>query len=145
MRLLFFDNYKLGVLRDSAVIDVSGLVSDIPRAHPQDIIASVIERWSEFAPRFAEASDHASGVELASVRIRPPLPRPVNIDCMAVNYLEDGTLSERPPINGFQKSPSSIIGYGDVMELPDVPATIFEGEAELAVVIGRRRVECTGV
>ena len=138
MRLLFFDDYRLGVLRDSAVIDVSGLVSDIPRAHPQDIIASVIERWSEFAPRFAEASDHASGVELASVRIRPPLPRPVNIDCMAVNYLEDGTLTDRPPINGFQKSPSSIIGYGDVMELPDVPATIFEGEAELAVVIGRR-------
>jgi hypothetical protein len=68
MRLLFFDDYRLGVLRDSAVIDVSGLVSDIPRAHPQDIIASVIERWSEFAPRFAEASDHASGVELASVR-----------------------------------------------------------------------------
>ena len=56
---------------------------------------------------------------------------------MAVNYMEDGTLSEPAPINAFQKSPSAIIGPGDTMLLPDVPATIFEGEAELAVVIGK--------
>jgi 2-keto-4-pentenoate hydratase/2-oxohepta-3-ene-1,7-dioic acid hydratase in catechol pathway len=36
------------------------------------------------------------------------------------------------------KSPGAIIGPGDTMVLPDVPATIFEGEAEVAVVIGRR-------
>jgi 2-keto-4-pentenoate hydratase/2-oxohepta-3-ene-1,7-dioic acid hydratase in catechol pathway len=36
------------------------------------------------------------------------------------------------------KSPGAIIGDGDTMVLPDVPATIFEGEAEVAVVIGRR-------
>jgi 2-keto-4-pentenoate hydratase/2-oxohepta-3-ene-1,7-dioic acid hydratase in catechol pathway len=57
---------------------------------------------------------------------------------MAVNYMEDGTRSEPAPINAFLKSPSAIIGPGDTMVLPDVPATIFEGEAEVAVVIGRR-------
>jgi len=31
-----------------------------------------------------------------------------------------------------------IIGNGDTMILPDVPATIFEGEAEVALVIGKR-------
>ena len=36
------------------------------------------------------------------------------------------------------KSPSAIIGDGDTMILPDMAATIFEGEAELAVVIGKR-------
>jgi 2-keto-4-pentenoate hydratase/2-oxohepta-3-ene-1,7-dioic acid hydratase in catechol pathway len=72
------------------------------------------------------------------VRIRPPVPRPANIDCMAVNYLENGTLPAAPPINAFHKSPSAVIGNGDTMILPDVPATIFEGEAELAVVIGAR-------
>jgi 2-keto-4-pentenoate hydratase/2-oxohepta-3-ene-1,7-dioic acid hydratase in catechol pathway len=79
-------------------------------------------------------------VPVARVRIRPPLPRPVNIDCMAVNYMEDGTRKEPAPINGFHKSPSGIIGDGDTMVLPDVPAAIFEGEAELAVVIGKRAV-----
>jgi 2-keto-4-pentenoate hydratase/2-oxohepta-3-ene-1,7-dioic acid hydratase in catechol pathway len=68
----------------------------------------------------------------------PPLPKPDNIDCMAVNYMEDGTRSEPAPINAFHKAPSAIIGDGDTMVLPDVPATIFEGEAEIAVVIGKR-------
>jgi 2-keto-4-pentenoate hydratase/2-oxohepta-3-ene-1,7-dioic acid hydratase in catechol pathway len=57
---------------------------------------------------------------------------------MAVNYMEDGTLPEPAPINAFMKSPSSIIGDGDTMVLPDMPATIFEGEAEFAVVIGKK-------
>ncbi len=43
-----------------------------------------------------------------------------------------------PPINGFHKSPNAIIGQGDTMILPDAPATIFEGEAELGIVIGKR-------
>ena len=74
---------------------------------------------------------------LAGVRVRPPLPRPANIVCMAVNYMEDGTRKEPAPINAFLKSPGAVIGDGDTMVLPDVPATVFEGEAELAVVIGR--------
>ena len=31
-----------------------------------------------------------------------------------------------------------MIGDGDTMVLPDVPASIFEGEAELALIIGKR-------
>jgi 2-keto-4-pentenoate hydratase/2-oxohepta-3-ene-1,7-dioic acid hydratase in catechol pathway len=72
------------------------------------------------------------------VRVRPPIPKPYNIDAMAVNYMEDGTRTEPAPINAFHKSPNSIIGPGDTMVLPDVPATIFEGEAEMAIVIGKR-------
>ena len=52
--------------------------------------------------------------------------------------MEDGTRSAPAPINAFHKSPSAIIGNGDTMVLPDAPATIFEGEAELAVIIGKR-------
>jgi 2-keto-4-pentenoate hydratase/2-oxohepta-3-ene-1,7-dioic acid hydratase in catechol pathway len=77
-------------------------------------------------------------VPLSSVRIRPPLPKPGNIDCMAVNYMEDGTRKEPAPINAFHKSPNAVIGNGDTMVLPDAPASIFEGEAELALVIGKR-------
>ena len=75
---------------------------------------------------------------VSQVRIRPPLPKPYNIVAMAVNYMEDGTRSEPAPINAFHKSPNAVIGHGDTMVLPDVPATIFEGEAELALVIGKR-------
>ena len=57
---------------------------------------------------------------------------------MAVNYMEDGTLPEPAPINAFMKSPSAIIGDGDTMVLPDMAASVFEGEAEIALVIGKR-------
>ena len=71
------------------------------------------------------------------MRLRPPVPKPGNIVCMAVNYMEDGTLKEKPQINAFHKAASAVIGDGDTMVLPDVPASIFEGEAELALVMGK--------
>ena len=128
MKIVFFDEFKLGVLKGDAVVDVSRVVQDIPHLGPQDIIRGVIERWAEFRPTL-EAAAEERGVPLERVKIRPPLPKPTNVVCMAVNYMEDGTRSEPAPINAFLKSPSAIIGDGDTMVLPDAPATIFEGEA----------------
>jgi len=61
---------------------------------------------------------------------------------MAVNYLEEGARAVPAPINAFHKSPNSVIGDGESMVLPDVPATVYEGETELGVVFGKR---ATGV
>jgi len=138
MKIVFFDDFKLGVLKGDAVIDVSNVVKDIPRLGPQDVIRGVIERFGELQPRLEAAAAQGQGVPLDRVKIRPPLPKPANVVCMAVNYMEDGTRSEPAPINAFLKSPSAIIGNGDTMVLPDAPATIFEGEAEMAVIIGKR-------
>jgi 2-keto-4-pentenoate hydratase/2-oxohepta-3-ene-1,7-dioic acid hydratase in catechol pathway len=138
MKLVYFDDFRLGVLKGDAVVDVSELVRDIPRVGPQDVIAGLIARFADYRPALERAAAAGNGVPVASVRIRPPLPKPHNIDCMAVNYMEDGTRTEPAPINAFHKSPSGVIGDGETMVLPDVPATIFEGEAELALVIGKR-------
>jgi 2-keto-4-pentenoate hydratase/2-oxohepta-3-ene-1,7-dioic acid hydratase in catechol pathway len=138
MKLMFFDDFRLGVLKGDAVVDVSEVVRDVPRVGPQDVIAGLIARFADYKPALEKAVAAGKGVPIAGVRIRPPLPRPHNIDCMAVNYMEDGTRKEPAPINAFHKSPSAIIGNGDTMVLPDMAATLFEGEAEVAVVIGRR-------
>jgi len=138
MKLLFFDDFKLGVLKADQVVDVSALVRDIPHTGPHNLISGLIERFGDYRGKLEKAVAEGSGVPLTSLRIRPPLPKPVNIDCMAVNYMEDGTRKEPAPINAFHKSPSCVIGDGDTMVLPDVPAPIFEGEAELALVIGKR-------
>ncbi len=138
MKLLFFDDFKLGVLNGDQVVDVSQAVKDIPHLRPQDVIEGVITRWAEYRPKLEQAAKAGRGVPVAQVKIRPPLPKPTNIVAMAVNYMEDGTRSEPAPINAFHKSPNAIIGQDDTMVLPDVPATIFEGEAEVAVIIGKR-------
>ena len=138
MKLLFFDDFKLGVLTGDAVVDVSDTVKDIPHTGPHNLISGLIERFADYKGRLEGAVARGAGKPLSQVRVRPPLPKPYNIVAMAVNYMEDGTRSEPAPINAFHKSPNSVIGDGDTMVLPDVPATIFEGEAEVALVIGKK-------
>jgi 2-keto-4-pentenoate hydratase/2-oxohepta-3-ene-1,7-dioic acid hydratase in catechol pathway len=138
MKICYFDDWKLGIVKGDTVVDVSAVVKDIPHLGPHDLINGLIERFDSYRATLEDAAGKGPGIPVSKVRFRPPLPRPVNIDCMAVNYMEDGTRTEPAPINGFHKSPNAIIGNGDTMILPDVPATVFEGEAELAVVIGKR-------
>jgi 2-keto-4-pentenoate hydratase/2-oxohepta-3-ene-1,7-dioic acid hydratase in catechol pathway len=138
VKILFFDDWKLGVLNGENVVDVSDVVKDIPHLGPHDLINGLITRFGDYKAKLQDAAGKGKGVPVSKVRIRPPLPKPTNIVAMAVNYMEDGTRTEPAPINAFHKSPSSIIGQGETMVLPDVPATIFEGEAEMAVIIGKR-------
>jgi 2-keto-4-pentenoate hydratase/2-oxohepta-3-ene-1,7-dioic acid hydratase in catechol pathway len=138
MKLLFYDDFRLGVVRGDEVVDVMDAVKEIPHTYPQDLIKGVIERWDTYKSKLESAAASGQGKPLSSVKIRPPLPKPSNIACMAVNYMENGTLPAPAPINAFHKSPLGIIGDGDTMVLPDVPATIFEGEAELALVFNKR-------
>jgi 2-keto-4-pentenoate hydratase/2-oxohepta-3-ene-1,7-dioic acid hydratase in catechol pathway len=138
VKLLFFDDFKLGVLKGDAVVDVSAVVRDVPHTGPHNLINGLIERFADYRQRLEEAAARGQGVPLGQVKIRPPLPKPTTIVCMAVNYMEDGTRTEPAPINAFLKAPSSVMGQGDTMVLPDVPATIFEGEAEVALVMGKR-------
>jgi 2-keto-4-pentenoate hydratase/2-oxohepta-3-ene-1,7-dioic acid hydratase in catechol pathway len=138
MKLLYFNDYRLGVLKGDRVVDVTPAVQNVPHTGPGNLINAVIERWADVRGPIDKAAASASGLPVAQVKIRPPLPKPVNIDCMAVNYMEDGTRKEPAPINAFLKSPGCVVGHGDTVLLPDIALSIFEGEAELAVVIGKR-------
>jgi 2-keto-4-pentenoate hydratase/2-oxohepta-3-ene-1,7-dioic acid hydratase in catechol pathway len=138
VKLLYFDDFRLGVLKGDAVVDVTKVVKGIPHTGPHDLINGLIERFADHRKKLEKAAASGRGIPVKKVKIRPPLPRPYNIDCMAVNYMEDGTRQEPAPINAFHKSPSAVIGDGGTMVLPDMPASIFEGEAEIALVIGRR-------
>jgi 2-keto-4-pentenoate hydratase/2-oxohepta-3-ene-1,7-dioic acid hydratase in catechol pathway len=138
MKLLFFNDFQLGVMKGENVVDVSDVVSDIPCLEPQQLINGLIINFGSYRQKLEAAVGAADGVPVSSVRVRPPLPKPGNIACMAVNYLEDGTRDKPARIQVFQKSPNAIIGPLDTMVLPDTPATVFEGEAELALVIGKK-------
>ena len=138
MKLLCFNDQRVGVLKGANVVDITSVISDIPHHGPGDLVNRMIERFADVRGRIEAAVAAGSGLPVAQVKILPPLPKPVNIECMAVNYMEDGTRSAPAPINAFHKSPGCIIGHGDTMLLPDMAASIFEGEAELGLVIGKR-------
>lgn len=136
MKFAFFNDYQLGVITGDQIVAIDEVSRQIEHSAPQQLINGVIAQFSDLKPEIKKAIESNQGVPISAVRIRPPLPRPGKIICAAVNYLEFGT---RPPspLEAFIKSSNSVIGDGDTVELPNIPATIFHHEAELAVVIGK--------
>src|SRR5262245_28044915 len=70
MKIMYFDDYKLGVLKGDTVVDVTAVVQGIPHTGPHDLINGVIERFGEYRQKLADAVARGSGVPLASVKIR---------------------------------------------------------------------------
>ncbi len=138
MKICFYNDYTLGVLNGDQVVDMSEHVRDIPMVGPHDLINGLIEHFEDYRGVFEDAAANGAGVPAGSVQFRAPLPRPINIDCMAVNYMESGTKKEKSPINAFLKASNSVIGPNETMVCQDVPATIYEGEAELGLVMAKR-------
>ena len=85
MKLLYFNDWRLGVLKGDNVVDVTAAVQNVPHTGPGNLIIGVIERWSDLTAPIERAAAGGKGVPVSQVKIRPPLPKPVNVDCMAVN------------------------------------------------------------
>ena len=136
MKLLLFDDFKLGVLQEERILDASSAVKGLDYHTPQELMQMVIGQWSTLQPQIQQAIAGQSGVPLSQVRVRPPLPRPGQLVCLAGNYLEPQK-PERGEFNAFLKSPNSVIGHNDTVELCPAPASVFHFEPELAVVIGK--------
>ncbi len=134
MQFVHFDDYRLGLLVGDNVVDISDIVGQIG-VGPQSRVASLIANWSDLSPTISEAGNGA-GVPLNSVKLRPSVPKPGQLVCAAVNYIEAGH-PEPGPFNAFLKPPTSIIGPGETVVLPDAPVTVFHFEPELALVIGK--------
>src|SRR5260370_41353918 len=130
MKLCYFNDYRLGAIKGDNVVDITDTVKDIPHLHNRDLIIGLIDKWDSYKVKVEKAAADGKGVPLKGVRLRPPVPKPGNIVCMAVNYMEDGTLKEKPQINAFHKAATAVIGDGDTIVLPDLPAGIFEREAQ---------------
>ena len=121
MQFVHFDDYRLGVLAGDNVVDISDLVGQAG-VGPQSRVAALIANWEELAPRITEAAGGA-GVPLSSVQLRPSLPKPGQLVCAAVNYIEEGR-PEAGPFNAFLKATTSIIATGETVELPDAPVIL---------------------
>ena len=48
MKLAFFDDYKLGVVKGDNIVDVSSAVRDIPHLGPHDLINGLIARFGDY-------------------------------------------------------------------------------------------------
>jgi 2-keto-4-pentenoate hydratase/2-oxohepta-3-ene-1,7-dioic acid hydratase in catechol pathway len=138
MKIGFFDDWVLGVVKnDTHIVDVSEVLEGVHAHGPQELITLIITNWDQVKDAFQNLADVSEGKPLSEVKMRPPIPRPDKIVCMAVNYLEYGQ-RPMPHIDAFLKDSDSVIGDGDTIILDaEAPASIFHHEAEMAVIIGK--------
>ena len=137
MKLVLFNDYIPGILRDDKVIDISDEISGIPDFNPQIMMSHLIENFDVYRKSLEQIGD-VKAVPISEVKLRPPLPEPTRIVCMAGNYMENGSRALVADREAFLKSPSAIIGDGDSVVLPDCPVPHFHHEAELGLVIGKK-------
>ena len=68
MKLMFFNDFRLGVLRGEEVVDVTSVADSVPRVGPHDIIAGVIEHFDTFRPKLEDAAKGARAFRSAACR-----------------------------------------------------------------------------
>ena len=136
MKLVLFNDFVPGIISGDNIVDVSGAVGDIMALPANDRMPRIIAEFERLRPALQQAAG-SGGQPLNSVQLRAPIPRPSKIFCCIGNYKE-GVQGDIRPLDMFLKSPDSVIGPGDTVELPPAQANIFHHEAELAIVIGPR-------
>jgi 2-keto-4-pentenoate hydratase/2-oxohepta-3-ene-1,7-dioic acid hydratase in catechol pathway len=122
-----------GLLTDRGVVALAGVVE---RGYtPQLTMQTLIDGFDRLRPTLDRLAAEGEALPLASVRLRPPLPRPGKILCCIANYWEHAQREARP-LNMFLKNPEAVVGPGDTILLPEFTEPwIFMHEAELALVI----------
>jgi 2-keto-4-pentenoate hydratase/2-oxohepta-3-ene-1,7-dioic acid hydratase in catechol pathway len=136
MRLIFFDDYRLGLAQRDRLIDVTPALGEVDQLSAHERILSLISGFAELRPKIEQLASVGAARPIAQARLRVPMTRSNKIVCAARNYRENGVHSSIP-IEFFLKSPDALLDPGGVVELPPHQATIFHHEAEMAVIIGR--------
>ena len=86
MRLVVFDDYRVGILRPDGVRDVTTVVPGWDPAPPQTFMNRLIANYDKLKPQLEAAAEQAAPRPLDSVRLRPPLPAPMNVYAAPANY-----------------------------------------------------------
>ena len=89
MKLVLFNEYRLGVIQNNRVVDAMAALEGLQCRRPQDLIEEVITRWDALKPRIEAATRGQEGLPLDNVRLRPPVPKPSKLIKLFVQQASD--------------------------------------------------------
>ncbi|OWT56732.1 fumarylacetoacetate hydrolase family protein [Candidimonas nitroreducens] len=142
MKLIRYNNGRIGVVQDDHVFDITDAVQENPDAWPPAGICRVIRDFGQYGDAIRQAMARGGSVPLDSVRLETPVPWPNKLMAYPVNYHDHAKeMASRGLANVqgyFLKSNSSISGPADPIELPALPGREVHHECEIALVIGRQ-------
>lgn len=151
MKLCWFDDFRLGVVRGEEVIDVTGALDRVQKeTYPRPSGDPVISHLDSLRPEIESLAVSGESRRVDSVLFRSPVARPTKIIGTPANYLKhvEEAAAETGVFRGryvgsvreqglFLKAVSSLVGSGEGVRLR-FPERRNDHEMELGVVIGRR-------
>jgi 2-keto-4-pentenoate hydratase/2-oxohepta-3-ene-1,7-dioic acid hydratase in catechol pathway len=145
LRLVRYDGFRIGIVHDDRVIDVSDIAGARADEWPPVAMNRLIRDFQRLKPALESACSRPSK-PLAEVKLLTPVPAASKVIAYPVNYRDHGVemgASYSADNQGFfLKPPSSLSGPADPIVLPALGDRRIDHECELAIVIGR---ECRDV
>jgi 2-keto-4-pentenoate hydratase/2-oxohepta-3-ene-1,7-dioic acid hydratase in catechol pathway len=141
MRFGFFDEFRPCLVKQDGVVDISDVVGAFAGAPPQYVLETLINKFDSLRTALQRVQSNGTTIPLSQVRLRAPVPRPGKVLCGRRNFKEGVPLDPPGPLRTFFKSPDAVIGPGETVVLPAFRASVFNHEAELALVIGKEAKE----
>jgi 2-keto-4-pentenoate hydratase/2-oxohepta-3-ene-1,7-dioic acid hydratase in catechol pathway len=142
MKLVRFNQGRLGVTDGHRVVDVTALSNSEPQDWPPVGMNRLIQNFDQLRPQLMAALTSQAGVPLSSVQLETPIPWPNKLLAYPVNYHDHATeMASRGLANiqgFFLKANSSLSGPADPMELPMLPGREVHHECEIALIIGKQ-------
>jgi len=74
MRYVFYDDFKPGLVKDDAVVDISDELEVKPYQTPQMVVEKFIKEYEKLKPKLEKALKEKKGTPLKDVRLRQPHP-----------------------------------------------------------------------
>ena len=80
MKILYFNDFRLGELKGDTVVDVTSVVKNLPHSSPGDQINGLIARFDEFRVPLERAVTSGKGLPVAQVKtsISPLVSRQIS-------------------------------------------------------------------
>ncbi|HET9577649.1 MAG TPA: fumarylacetoacetate hydrolase family protein [Usitatibacter sp.] len=136
--------YGLGVKTDRGILDVGRASAQLRM--PAPVTIDQVIRYgdgglTELVQAATARADAALWLAESSVRFGPSVTEPPKIVCVGLNYARHARETNNPipklPIL-FNKYHNALNSHGGTVRVSAVPATNFDYESELVVVMGRR-------
>ncbi len=137
MRLVSYGDFTVGALRGDEVVDLSPAIGNTAKLSWDERLPALAGAFAGSRAAIEGHLNSTKGAPLSSVRLRSPNPRPPKLLSAIGNYGDPLPPDSPLEVDFTFKSPESVVGPGDSVILSNVPASGFEAEATLAVVIGR--------
>jgi 2-keto-4-pentenoate hydratase/2-oxohepta-3-ene-1,7-dioic acid hydratase in catechol pathway len=133
--------YSLGIKGERGILDVRRASEQLRITAPVTIDEAIRHGDAGLSDLARAATDRALWLDEAAVRFGPSVTNPQKIVCVGLNYAKHARETNNPipklPIL-FNKFNNTLNSHMGTVKVSAVPATNFDYESELVIVMGRR-------